>query len=137
MDPRTTTTLESVASDTQPVKSDMVFLKRDLLWDHEKPYRMRYIPIGGVPKTNFLTETHPLDIYNLRPAIPTLSLDTNGFEIHKLASDLNYNDFFDWNKVHAVYMKEVQELAKRVCKAKHAHPLDYEVNFALRMSCGD
>jgi len=88
---------------------------------------MRYVPVGGAPKTNFLIETHPVEIYNLRPAIPTLSLDINGFEIQKLASDLAYNDFFDWNKVHAVYMKEVQELVKKVCKAKHAHPLDYEL----------
>lgn len=120
-------TVQSTASKTQPVKSEMKFLKRDSLWDHEKPYRMRYVPVGDIPKTNFLMETFPVDIYNLRPAISTLSLDANGFEIHSLVSDLSYDDFFDYDKVHAVYMKEVQEMVKKVCKAKHAHPLDYEL----------
>ena len=109
------------------MKSELTFLRRDPLWDHEKPYRMRYVPIEGVPRTNFLLETFPVDIYDVRPVMPTLSLNTNGFEVHNLISHLDYADFFDYDKVHAVYMQEVQELVKKVCGAKHAHPLDYEV----------
>lgn len=119
--------LSSLATQAAPIKSELTFLKRDLLWNHEKPYRIRYVPIGDIPKTNFLLETCPVHIYDIRPVIPSLSLETNGFEVHDLMSALDYTDFFDYDKVHAVYMKEVQGLVKNICGAKHAHPLDYEV----------
>ncbi|SPO03436.1 uncharacterized protein DNG_06119 [Cephalotrichum gorgonifer] len=119
--------LQTAVSKVRAVETEMCFLKRDALWDHEKPYRMRYVPIGNVPKTNFLLETIPVRVRDARNARPTLSLDTNGFEFHDLSSELDYDEFFDYDRVRSVYMREVQDLLKKVCRAKHVHPLDYEL----------
>jgi hypothetical protein len=110
-----------------PVQSELTFLQKSPLWDLEKPYRLRYMPFGDIPRTNILLETFGVSLYDIRPSIANLSLDVNGYEIHHLDSRLGYADFFDYEKVHSVYMKEVQELVKEVCRAKHAHTLDYEV----------
>ncbi|KAI9154909.1 Scytalone dehydratase-like protein Arp1 [Paramyrothecium foliicola] len=109
------------------VYAELTFLRRSPLWDHEKPYRMRYMPVEDVPKTNFLLDTFSVSLCDVRPYIPRLSLDHNGFEVHRLESRLEYNDFFDYDKVRSIYIKEVQDLVKQVCGAKHAHPLDYEL----------
>ena len=109
------------------VQSELTFLHKCPLWDHEKPYRMRYMPFEDIPKTNFLLDTFAVNIHDIRSSIANLSLDINGYEVHHLESSLGYADFFDDEKVHSIYMKEVQNLVKEVCRAKHAHPLDYEV----------
>ncbi len=112
---------------TSTVASEMSFLKRDPLWAHEKPYRMRYQPTEEIPRTNFILEILPVSVRDMRGMLPKLSLDTNGFEVHELNTKLGYTEFFDYERVTSVYVKEVQQLVKQVCQAKHAHPLDYEV----------
>ncbi|KAK7425919.1 hypothetical protein QQZ08_007633 [Neonectria magnoliae] len=63
----------------------------------------------------------------MRPSLNQLSLDKNGFEVHKLPTSMEHEDFLDYDRVTGVYMKELPTLVKQVCKAKHVYPLNYEL----------
>uniref|UniRef100_A0A0B7K1S1 Uncharacterized protein n=1 Tax=Bionectria ochroleuca TaxID=29856 RepID=A0A0B7K1S1_BIOOC len=114
------------------VRSQMAFLKRDTLWESEKPYKLGYEPIGdAIPRTNHKYVVQPVDVSDVRQAHQKFTLDRNGFEYHHLRSELKYEDFFDNDKIASVYLKELRELVKTVCMAKQAVPLDAEVNVTL------
>ncbi|RYP41076.1 hypothetical protein DL767_001237 [Monosporascus sp. MG133] len=115
-------------SRTMTMKARMAFLARDELWNHVKPYKLGYEPVGiDLPRTNHKLEVHEVDIHDMRGISDRVSLDRNGFEVHQLHSKLPYEDFFDSAKVAAVYLKEIQGLVKSVCGAKQALPLDAEL----------
>lgn len=38
------------------VQSSMLFFARDDLYEHEKPYQLKYIPDSGVPASNYRVE---------------------------------------------------------------------------------
>uniref|UniRef100_A0A8H7N3S2 Uncharacterized protein n=1 Tax=Bionectria ochroleuca TaxID=29856 RepID=A0A8H7N3S2_BIOOC len=110
------------------VRSQMAFLKRDTLWESEKPYKLGYEPIGdAIPRTNHKYVVQPVDVSDVRQAHQKFTLDRNGFEYHHLRSELKYEDFFDNDKIASVYLKELRELVKTVCMAKQAVPLDAEI----------
>ncbi|KAM0430143.1 hypothetical protein ACHAPT_006151 [Fusarium lateritium] len=124
-----TTATQSQPSSHSTIKSEMAFLKRDPLWEREKPYKLGYEPAdASIPRTNHKPEIHPVEVHDLRQSSLEMSLDTNGFEVHHLNSRLRYEEFFDEQKVSSVYLKELQQLVKKVCGGKQAIPLDAEAS---------
>ncbi|KAI1819345.1 hypothetical protein F4861DRAFT_534523 [Xylaria intraflava] len=118
----------SSASQTMTMKGKMAFLARDELWDHVKPYKLGYEPVGiDLPRSNHKLAVHEVRIQDMRGISDKVTLDENGFEVHQIHSKLPYEDFFDPARVGAVYLKEVQALVKMVRGAKHAVPLDAEL----------
>jgi len=109
------------------VCSEINFLRRDEKWENEKPYRMRYNPPAGLPRTNYNFESHSVNVYDMRPLLPDLSLDKNGFEVHQLQSEMKYSDFSDPQKIKEVYSEEIKNLLQQSLKAQHIHILDYVV----------
>lgn len=125
--------MATLATQVQPssqltVKSEMAFLKRDTLWEHEKPYKLSYEPINSsIPRTNHKPEVHQVEVHDLRQSPLRMSLDKNGFEVHRLNTCMKYEEFFDEQKISGVYLKELQQLVKKVCGGRKAIPLDAEI----------
>ncbi|KAF4552209.1 Hypothetical protein D9617_10g071890 [Elsinoe fawcettii] len=108
------------------VKGELTFLGRSLLWEQEKPYRMRFALANGFPESNFIYETQEVAVKSLRDGLASLSLDTNGFEIHDFTSKLEYPDFEHYDKVRSSYIEEISDFVKSLRGASHVHALDHE-----------
>ncbi len=71
---------------------------------------------GGAPSLFFATERHTVHIRNLRPATSSLSLDRQGFELHRHASSIA--DFHDDAGIKARYYPELEALLADVLGAR-------------------
>ncbi|KAL8811536.1 MAG: hypothetical protein Q9200_001728 [Gallowayella weberi] len=78
------------------VETSMHFLRRDELYNSEKPYQLKYAAAEGVPISNFrLEKKEPIKINSLRGCEKEFSFDKNGFTVMKIDEDIPYNDFSD------------------------------------------
>ncbi|KAL8811597.1 MAG: hypothetical protein Q9223_007499 [Gallowayella weberi] len=78
------------------VETSMHFLRRDELYNSEKPYQLKYAAAEGVPISNFrLEKKEPIKINSLRGYKKEFSFDKNGFTVMKIDEDIPYNDFSD------------------------------------------
>ena len=93
------------------VEASIYFLKRDNLHHHEKPYAFRYeINSEEIPQSNMRMEKRDnIPIMDLRDSDHEISLEANGFTVMHLESALQYEDFFDEEKVQT-YFRELEYL---------------------------
>ncbi|CAE6736997.1 hypothetical protein R69619_02291 [Paraburkholderia nemoris] len=91
----------------------------------EKPVSYQYEPPPGVLKRSGVYRPHRVSISNARVAPPpgALSLDRNGFELHRHASALN--DFSDPAKIESVYFREAEQLLKQATGARRVVVFDH------------
>jgi hypothetical protein len=91
----------------------------------EKPVSYQYEPPPGVPKRSGVYRAHRVPISNARVAPPpgALSLDRNGFELHRHPSALH--DFSDPQQIKSVYYPEAEALLKRATGAKRVVVFDH------------
>jgi hypothetical protein len=91
----------------------------------ERPVSYQYEPPPGVPKRSGVYRAHRVTISNARVAPPpgALSLDRNGFELHRRASALS--DFSDPAKIESVYYREADALLKEATGAKRVVVFDH------------
>jgi hypothetical protein len=91
----------------------------------ERPVSYQYEPPPGVPKRSGVYRAHRVTISNARIAPPpgALSLDRNGFELHRRASALS--DFSDPAKIESVYYREADALLKEATGAKRVVVFDH------------
>jgi hypothetical protein len=91
----------------------------------ERPVSYLYEPPPGVPKRSGVYRAHRVTISNARIAPPpgALSLDRNGFELHRRASALS--DFSDPAKIESVYYREADALLKEATGAKRVVVFDH------------
>ena len=82
----------------------------------EKPVVYQYEPPPGVPKRSGVYRPHRVTVSNARVAPPPgpLSLDRNGFELHRQRSALT--DFSDPAKIESVYYRESEQLLKQATR---------------------
>ncbi|KAF4552207.1 Hypothetical protein D9617_10g071870 [Elsinoe fawcettii] len=91
---------------TSLVSSELTFMSRDPRWEEEKPYSMRYAPSNDFPVTNFMSETHRVEIRSIRDMHPAPSLQTTGFEVHRLNLPMTRTDFDDYDTVRTTYIRK-------------------------------
>ncbi|WP_454827669.1 CmcJ/NvfI family oxidoreductase [Paraburkholderia xenovorans] len=91
----------------------------------EKPVAYQYEPPPGVPKRSGVYRLHRVTVSNARVAPPpgALSLDRNGFELHRHASALT--DFSDPAKIESVYYRESEQLLKQATGARRVVVFDH------------
>lgn len=91
----------------------------------EKPVSYQYDPPPGVPKRSGVYRAHRVSIANARVAPPpgVLSIDRNGFELHRHASALS--DFSDPAKIESVYYPEAERLLKQATGARRVVVFDH------------
>ncbi|CAD6555153.1 CmcJ/NvfI family oxidoreductase [Paraburkholderia metrosideri] len=91
----------------------------------ERPVSYQYDPPPGVPKRSGVYRTHRVPISNARVAPPpgALSLDRNGFELHRHPGALR--DFSDPQQIRSVYYAEAETLLKRATGARRVVVFDH------------
>jgi len=91
----------------------------------EKPVSYQYEPPPGVPKRSGVYRAYRVPISNARVAPPpgALSLDRNGFELHRQPSALR--DFSDPQQIKSVYYAEAESLLKRATGAQRVVVFDH------------
>ncbi|KAF2133131.1 hypothetical protein P153DRAFT_353543 [Dothidotthia symphoricarpi CBS 119687] len=110
------------------VLTDLIFLKPDPKYLHEKPYRLRYDPGGTIPRTN--CETHVqrnVTVHDIRGREAEYTLDRNGFQIVNLESELAPDEFHDRAKVKSVYYGELKQLLKHTFGANRVEILEHGI----------
>jgi len=118
---------EGATATADLVRAEMYFLKREEKWETVKPYRFRYRLPKDIPRTNISFEKFPVDIYDMRPFLPSLSLFDNGFEVASFQTQMHHADWSDPNRISSLYLPELQSFLERKLGAKHVKLLDYEL----------
>ena len=117
--------------DDRSIQSTMYYLEKLPLYETEKPYTMRYLPEDGIPQSNFQRCEKSISVTNMRwPDVGQFSFDEYGFELIELHSKMSYDDFWDAEKIHNVYVQEVRDSIKKAIGAKFVWVLDYAVSMS-------
>lgn len=106
------------------------FLERSELYDTVKPYNFHYFPKQIFPLHNIKHDVQTVCVRSMRPLVSTLSIDTQGFEVHKLATEMTYEDFMDEDVVRSKYFKELECHLKEKLGAHEVRALDSQVCLA-------
>jgi hypothetical protein len=99
------------------VSSTVNFLAEDELYNHEKPYVLKFNPPHDLPRTNHKIETRELCIQDIRGYERDFCFPKCGFALTPLNSQLTYDDFDDDEKVRAVHFKEVAQALQKLLGA--------------------
>jgi len=108
------------------VQSNAYFLKRDELYEVEKPYSLRFAPPEGVPGANIKLENHNIDIYDVRGS-RALSFAKDGFAIFDFDSKMKYEDFDDDEAVREIFLLEVANMLKSHLGAQHVQIFEHTI----------
>jgi hypothetical protein len=108
------------------VDTDLVFLEPDPKHQSEKPYKLQYDPGEGLPRWNCKNRTQKgIRIHDIRGREKEFNLQRQGFEILKLPSKLQLEEFYDDARVKKVYYEEMRQLLKDNYGAKRVEILEY------------
>lgn len=101
----------------------------------EKPVAYAYTPPPGVPQTTRRNDPKTVTIYDARPILDQLSLDTQGFVLTQHESKVV--DFYDAAEVREVYYPEVEQLLKEKTGAVKVLIFDHVVRCAAKSRPGE
>lgn len=105
----------------------MSFLARDALYNHEKPYRLRYAPEEGIPTTNLRHEKQtPIKISNMRGQEQNFSFEKNGFAVLKMDEEVSEHDFNNPKGIQR-YLEVVSNSLKALLGADKVQAYQYSV----------
>ena len=114
------------------VETSMHFLARDKLYEHEKPYQLKYEAENGIPRSNLRLEKHePIKISSIRGRERQFSMEDNGFAVLKLDREIPYNDFSDPGGIRK-YLDVVSESLRKFLGADRVQVFQHLVSQALR-----
>lgn len=114
------------------VESSMHFLMRDELYEHEKPYQLKYAAAEGIPTSNFrLEKQEPIQINSIRGREQDFSFDKNGFAVLKIDEDMPYDDFSDPEGIRR-YLNIVASSLQKLLGADKVQVFQYVVRHYLR-----
>ena len=91
----------------------------------QTPYSYTYDPPPGIPARSGESEPRTVTIRNGRAIADQLSLDREGFLLHRHVTEVA--DFYDPDEVRRVYYPEVERLAKAVTGAAEIVIFDHTV----------
>ena len=113
------------------VETSMNFLARDALYEHEKPYKLRYVAEEGIPTTNLRMEKqHPIKISNIRGQEENFSFERNGFAVLKMDEEMSRDDFGNPEGIRR-YLEVVSESLKALLGANKVQVYQYTVCLRL------
>lgn len=88
----------------------------------EKPHSYTYTQ-PGVPISNIVTETHTVEIHDMRPVAKDLSLDREGFALIDCPTE--QQDFYDENELKRVCYPETERAVLEATGGKRAVIFDH------------
>jgi hypothetical protein len=110
-----------VASSLQPVTGELVYLSKTV----ENPHTYTYDPPDGEARSNIVTESHTVPIYDMRPLAGGLSLDVQGFAL--VPAPTAVADFYDEAQLQAIYYREAEDLVKQATGASRVVVFDHTI----------
>lgn len=116
-----------VALSTETLQTSVYFLKRNNLYNEEKPYSLRFTPPENFPRSNITLEKHDVTIRNIRPTLKTLSFEKDGLTIMNLESRMSYDDFDNEEKLINIYLREVADSLCAFLGAVHVQIFEHTV----------
>ena len=90
-----------------------------------RPRTYTYDPPEGIPRTTITSETHRVEIRDVRPVATAISLDRHGFRVLNRRSAVK--DFYDEDEVRRVYYPEAEEALKAETGADRVFIFDHTV----------
>lgn len=127
---------EVEVQDDRNIESTMHYLENIPLYEIEKPYTMRYLPVEDIPQSNFHKCEKPMTAINMRQSdVGPFKFNECGFEFIEFHSKMSYDDFWDNEKIQKVYIQEVREAIKKAIGAKFVWVLDYAVSLPAGERC--
>lgn len=94
------------------VETSLHFLTRDKLYEHEKPYQLKYTAAKGIRTTNIrLEKKESIKISSMRGQERWLSFEKNGFTMLKMDNEIPYDTFSSSTSVQK-YLDMVAEQLK-------------------------
>lgn len=112
------------------VQSSMLFFARDDLYEHEKPYQLKYIPDSGVPASNYRVEKREgIKISSMRGREDQFSVEKNGFAVFKMDQATPYTDFNNPEGIRK-YLETVVQSVKTLLGADKVQVFNYAVCFS-------
>ena len=76
------------------LETSINFLKRDELYEHEKPYQLKYAAAEGIPISNIRLEKQDnIKITSIRDREAQFSFERNGFAVLRMNEEIPYDDF--------------------------------------------
>lgn len=92
------------------IVTEIYHLQELSLYEHEKPYTMRYLPDGPIPASNVSREKKEVAVKDMRGMENTYSLSKNGFTVKSFQSQMRYEDYDSHDAITNIYLKEIQEV---------------------------
>ncbi|KAL8637913.1 MAG: hypothetical protein Q9226_009060, partial [Calogaya cf. arnoldii] len=95
-------------------EATLTFFERGSWPSHQRPYELLFQPPDSdFPVCNYNVVRVPnVPIHDLRPLKDTLSLDREGFLLADLNTRMDYENYFDQEKLKSIYMPEIKALLK-------------------------
>jgi hypothetical protein len=113
--------LDQPTLDLPFVQAELQYLARMT----ERPRNYTYDPPSGVARSNTVSETHRVPVYDLRPVETSALLDREGFGLvhHQTA----VKDFYDDEEVRRIYYPEQERLLTELTGASRVFIFDHTV----------
>lgn len=112
---------------TGVVHTNTHFLKRDELYNTEKPYSLRFTPSAGFPRSNIKLDKHDIDIHDIRGSQRSFNFEKDGIAILDFESKMLYEDYDDDAAVREVLLKEIANALKSFLGAQHVQIFEHIV----------
>jgi hypothetical protein len=111
---------------------EIKFVRPNSWPENEKPYILTYLPTDNFPLTNFdFGDIQNVPIKDMRPIKEKLSLDREGFVVADFASALTYDEYFEEDKLRAVFADELRRFWKDRYGAKAVYIHECVVSTAV------
>ena len=114
---------------TSSVLSSIYFVKRDPLFDKEKPYEYSIPPPENVPKTNIRNEKiDGISIQDIRGRTHEYSFGANGFEILSLDAGMSIDEYDQEQVLVEKYFPKLAHAVKEKLNASQVQIFNYNVS---------
>lgn len=114
------------------ILTSLVHLRRDIVHQTVKPYRLQYDPGEVLPRTNCANETRQdILIRDLRSCDQGFTFERNGFDVLNLDTQLQVDQFYNTLQVKNVFYPEVRALLYEYFNdAKRVEIMEHQVFFS-------
>lgn len=110
---------------SRDIRSQLGFLKKDVLYETARPYSCRYTPHDGTRRDNLTVEMMDVTIHDARPL--NLTIEENGFTLASFPTEMTYQDYADGEKISNIYAPELEKHLRHLFQAPHVKVIDYAV----------
>lgn len=93
---------------SQYLHANIGFLKHDPKFEEEEPYAFRYVADVPIPLTNMEMQFLSVPIHDIRGQEHKAKLQTCGFEVRKLRSNMSYEQFSSQKCIDTIYARDLR-----------------------------